>query len=80
MKQLTEKELLRIFNKYLKANSRARQLQTEFESALSEFNGDEYPERSEIMDIYIDFDIAGVPSATMGDMRQIIIQSRGQIA
>jgi len=73
--KITEKKLLELLNKYLKANSESRRLQTDFENALAAFSGIEREELSMVMDTYIDFDIAGTPSATMVELEQIIIQS-----
>lgn len=75
---ITEKKLLELLNKYLKANSEARRLQTDFENALAAFSGIEREELSMVMDTYIDFDIAGVPSATLIDLKKIIAQSTKQ--
>lgn len=68
--------LLTILNTYLMANSKARRFQIKFENALAEFNGVERDELSMLMDTYIDFDIGGVPSATLEDLKQIIIESK----
>lgn len=72
---MEEKKLLELLNRYLKVNAQARRFQIEFEVALAEFSGLERDELSDVMDIYIDFDIAGEPSATLTDLRAILAQS-----
>ena len=76
MKIMQEKKLLAALNAYLQANSKAGRLQIKFENALAEFNGVERDELSMLMDTYIDFDIAGTGSATLEDLKQIIIESK----
>ena len=72
---MTKPELLKVLNNYLWANSKSRRLQRVFEEALADYNGIERDELSEVMDIYIDMDIAAEHPASMSDLEKIIEQS-----
>ena len=70
------KELLTLFNTYIALLLNSPEVQIRFENALAELNGVERDELSMLMDTYIDLDISGADSATLEDLKQIVIESR----
>lgn len=71
----SETKLLQLLNDFLNINSKARRLQINFENSLAAFIGFERADLSEVMDTYIDLDISGSRSATLENLRQIIIEA-----
>ncbi len=73
---VTKKALLELGNRYLRLNSRARKLQTEFEKLLLEHCGlDHMP--SDCSDIYVDLDCYGADSMKEKHLDMIIAQIQG---
>lgn len=69
----TKNDLLKLGNRYLLVNSRARKLQREFEKKLLERCGlDEMP--GDCSDIYVDLDCYGAGSMTETQLDSIIEQ------
>ncbi len=73
---VTDRQLLDIGNRFLKANHKARKLQKEFETLLLEHCGLEYMP-DDCSDVYVDLDCYGADSFTEKELAVIISQILG---